>query len=627
MESWRIKTIFDNRSQRILPDAGAGLGATVVRSERGIGHPVYFGQGETQKMLNLFGAPKTSNPELLEAIEYNKSYPMWMVSPTHLGRNGGAVIGESGTETLGAGVDHMPNKNLSELKLYRRLEQEGAEFAEETKFGGELLKDEYDDPVYLKIYVDGEDIEADISESPAGTWTFTKGGVLESGAFDTGANTINLEFTEAYMASNNPEVVELVYVVDLSDYYALLTTVGPADDAYLQVQLSEIELEVAGVTTKAFEMRVFRKNIRGKFKEDVDSPIIFSLGEDDVDGYGTPIYADNVFENSNSFIVYVNTDKAYGTFADDTSPVSLYGGSRGGVVTSLDLTSAYNYFKEVRKYPIDLFFDATVDEGVAMKFETLRGAFNKYARYILPLPNKDPIQTLDDNPVASLPQDRGISYYWGWFKLRNIYHTSGSLIGIPMGEIAKKHADIMLLGFGGLAPAWFDENGMGGQLTGGRIIEALYDPTEDQLKSMDEHRINPVVFDPTHGPMIMSRRTSEGGAISDWSFIDYSGAMDYIIKNTVTQVLPFQVVKMNDPAHRNIVRTKLETLVSPMTVPPLNVVDSFAVKCDGENNNAEVRSREEFRVDLAVKFTPKSRTIVFTFINTPQGANVEEMFN
>lgn len=221
--------------------------------------------------------------------------------------------------------------------------------------------------------------------------------------------------------------------------------------------------------------------------------------------------------------------------------------------------------------------------------------------------------------------NRGISYYYGYFKLRNLYGSIAKLIGIPMGEVAKKHADIMLKAFGGLSPAWFDENGLGGQLTSGRFLEAIYDPSESQLQLLDEARINPIILDSSVGALIVSRRTSVSGSLSDWSFIDYSGAMDYIIRNISTQVLPYQIVKMNDAEHRTIVRTKTESILQPMTVRPVNVVREFLIKCDSENNNDAVLAREEFREDVAVKFTPKSRTIVLTFINTPQGSSVEEM--
>ena len=33
-------------------------------------------------------------------------------------------------------------------------------------------------------------------------------------------------------------------------------------------------------------------------------------------------------------------------------------------------------------------------------------------------------------------------------------------------------------------------------------------PSEDMLKKLDEARINPIIYDPSYGAMIVSRRTS-----------------------------------------------------------------------------------------------------------------------
>lgn len=633
-ESWRIKTIYDDRSQKVLPSSGSGLGATVVRSPRGIESPTYFGKGETQKILNLFGVPSTANPELLEAIEYNKSYPMYIVSPTNRGRNGGVLIGKTGSVTLGAGISGVEGKDLSSLTLTAPLTNvsTNAYAGIASHLEHLLLTGETPAPT-LKVLIDGVDAELTFTESE-GVYTIAGTGLIEGNLVaDTGV--ISLLFDSA-SAPEPDAVLEFVYDVDLSeDYYLMLTNVGPSNSDYLRVKVAGVEVN----GRDAFEMSVEMKNIKGEYKETTFSPITFSLFEDHENGFGQNIYVENVFENSSYFVPHiegaleftgletpVDGDDPIINFVDDTTFVALTGGTRGGAVSGADLVAGYEFFKESRKYPVDLFFDATVDSAIPAEFATLRASYNKYARYILPIGNMTPtaLLALETSPITA--RDRGISYYWGWFKIRNNYHSSGKLIGIPMGEVAKKHADIMLSAFGGIAPAWYDENGMGGQLTGGRIIESLYDPTEDQLKLMDEMQINPIVLDPSAGPMITSRRTSVS-ILSDWSFVDYSGAMDYIIKNVITQVLPYQIVKLNDDIHRNIVRTKTEGILRPMTLAPVNVVDSFFVKCDGENNNAEVKAREDFILSVAVKFTPKSRTIVFTFINTPQGAEVEAMFN
>ena len=62
--SWRIETLLNNRSQKSLPSAGSGTGATVVSAERSLEKPILFARGETQRILNLLGEPTKFNPEL-----------------------------------------------------------------------------------------------------------------------------------------------------------------------------------------------------------------------------------------------------------------------------------------------------------------------------------------------------------------------------------------------------------------------------------------------------------------------------------------------------------------------------------------------------------------------------------
>ena len=114
---------------------------------------------------------------------------------------------------------------------------------------------------------------------------------------------------------------------------------------------------------------------------------------------------------------------------------------------------------------------------------------------------------------------------------------------------------------------------------------------------------------------------------SDYSFNDFSGAMDYILKNVIKNALPYQLVKMNDATHRNIVRSRVEAVVKPMTVAPYNVIDAYAIKCDSANNNDDVMNQQGMVVELAVRFTSKTDWITFNFINTPYGVEIEEAFN
>ena len=623
--SWRIQSIFDNRSQKSIPSAGGGLGATVIKSTRGSKKPVYFGQGETAKILNIFGVPTADNPELLEAIEYNKSYPMYISSPSNLGKSAAIVFGPSGSLNLGDAINTEVTNDLSNLSLFSKLIS-----ISDVSFAGvlghddtDILKTVADTTATLdtfNISIDGVD-ETDIAASDdgeTGTYVIT-GSNISSGSLTLDTGEINITFNTAIAGLTSDSTIVVEYGVDVSTNYGILALKSPCDTDYLKVKINSVTVNNAD----AFEMFLQIKNTKGVYINKVDSPITFSLDIDHEDGFGQNIYIDNVFDNSDFFIPFTLNGATFSSFTDDTAYALFNKGYRGGEFSSSELTTGYAYFEAIRTYPIDVFFDATQNTDVPAIYQSLRENFHKYSRFILPVPQMDVASALEwTMPVSN----RGISFYYGYFYLRNLYGSVKKFVSIPMGEIAKKHADIMLNAFGGLAPAWFDENNMGGQLTSGRILETVYDPSEAQLKLLDEARINPIILDSNIGALIVSRRTSLSGSLSDWSFIDYSGATDYIVKNIAVQVLPYQLVKMNDSNHRSIVRSKTESILQPMTVAPLNVVRDFLVKCDGQNNSDEVFAREEFVLDLAVKLTPKSRRIIFAFINTPQGSEVSAMF-
>jgi hypothetical protein len=192
-----------------------------------------------------------------------------------------------------------------------------------------------------------------------------------------------------------------------------------------------------------------------------------------------------------------------------------------------------------------------------------------------------------------------------------------------MGEVASRYADARVFSYGGRAVAWGDENQVGGQLNQGRIVKFLYDAKEDEMKQLDKYRVNPIVLNELFGPMVASRRTTDTSE-TDYSYEDYSMIIDYCVERIINEVLPYQLIKFNDDNHRAVVRAKTELILKPLLQAPNNVIRDFAIKCDGENNNDDVLTRQEFVLTVAIKVTPKSEFILFNFINSAQGGSVEE---
>lgn len=611
--SWRIQTIFNNRSQRSIPTAGTGTGATVVRSERSLEKPVLFAKGETQRILSLLGEPTKHNPELLEAIEYNKSYPLWIVSPSVYGLHSVLLIGpgedlKPGYEVIKDGFKGIePVTNLNAVNLYQVLKPidtnlkafSGVTNAWSSKYIGETMK-------ILKNGIEIENI-TNTSDTFAGTPLDAS----LSSVYNFSEGEVEIIFDTAYEVLPT-DIISVQFTVDLSSYYCMLTSVG-AGNSYLQAKVDSKD-------DGTFDLHLKNKNTFGTYNTNNNSPIEFSIVPGTVNGFGQIIDANSVFKNHDFFVAHTNGAAEFTTFKEGTNYETLIGGSRD--IKDLDITAGYAFFKKFRTYAAEIFFDGTLDENAQTAMKELRDNYHKYSRFLISLPNEDEATTIG---TTLMVQDRGFAYFWGWFEISNPYSKKGNIVGIPIGEIAKNYADSWTLSYGGLSVAWINENGVGGQLTSGRYVRSIYDPSEANLKLLDEARINPVVYDPSYGAMIVSRRTSVA-ELSDYSFTDYAMIVDYIIKNLTSQVLNYQAVKLNDTIHRNRIRTKTEAIIQPMTVSPTNVIDSYFIQCDSINNNESVRAREEFKLDVAIKVTPKSRTLVLTFVNTPQSLTVEEMF-
>lgn len=625
--SWRISTSFDDRSQRSIPSSASGTGATVVAGSRSIEEPILFQVGETQRMLNLLGVPETMNQGLLEAIEFNKSYPLYVVAPAmHKKFNYISFVSANADISSVVANDYLTSLDIDNSGVLSL----GADFAEKTLtctipkdiVGGiekvELYASDSAEP--LKVTITGTVISGKDSETLAGTVTMGE---------DNYVLTITKE------GSHEGSTYSVRYKRNMGDTLLIIAQRGSG--SFLQGTFTKKVLK-AGATESAntyyLAMNYQVKDYRGNYSRGSGSPVNFSLEKSAADGFQNSLNAETRFETNDYFKAIYNPNNegltsSYKPSSDvsvTTFSFQLKAVNREGTLEETDIAAGYKAFHKTNSYAPDLFFDATGSKDAVTALEEIRNTYHKFARVLVPLYTTDPnsiSQALE--AIKTLPADRGFSAYWGEFEISNPYSLAHPIFkGVPMGMIAKRHSDAISLSYGGLAVAWIDENGVGGQLSGARLLKGLADPSEAELRTLDENRINPVIYDDTYGPMILSRRTTYTD-YSDYSFNDYSGIIDYCVKNIQKNALPYQIIKLNDANHRSLVRNRIESILRPLTVAPYNVIRDYAVKCDSENNNNEVLANEEFVVEVAIQVTSKSRTIKLIFINTPQTMNVQEV--
>jgi hypothetical protein len=605
MLSYRILVQYDNRTAKVIPSTGSGIGAMTVRSPRGTLAPTYFKAGQTKRLFELCGDPGPAYPDLLEAAYFLENYPLWVSAPSKFGRYGGVILGNAATVKLPGGVAAIPTSGTT-FTVYETI---GVGDGVTTSFGKTLSSGTRYVANSAAIVSNGVPLAA-----PTNTGTTTEtitGTGLTSCSLIVATGVMAMVFAAAPLAG---AVIETSYTISVAADTAVLFSRAPQSD-YLAVLVTQ------DTVTKKLTVVLSGNDGSGTYL--TKKTFTFSMVPGSKDNYGNPDRLDQVITSDDDYLVpfLVKTVNPTAYTADVTN-FNLNGGSRGLATIGSDLASAVAQFAQARKYPADVFFDNSAAVEVGTAFATLRGSGQQYSKYLLPNLNVPSATVLlTPTPVS----DRGVKYFWNWGKVINPYNAYGPAWTSLIGEIAKNELDNVVTAFGGRAVSWINENGVGGQMTSGRVLEMAYDPDQATLKQLDQAGINAITMDPTYGVMIMSEKTSVK-SLSDYSYGSYSGALDYIVRNIVEQALPPQIEKFNDDGHRATVKRNCENIIQPMTLRPNNCIFQFAVKCDDQNNDSVVLDNEQFVVQVAIKLTRKARTIILSVINTPQGIDITTVF-
>ena len=627
MSSYRIKVALNNKSISLGPDMSNGQGATVIPASRGPMKPVKINRGETERIRQLFVADRA---EVLEAIAYNTKYPLWISAPSSGGANAAVLLTDEGLLPISIVFNgDAKSVDFSHLLLqFLAGTSDGSVQAYAFDFSKKILpplpssgKDPFipevmvvigDKPHKAEVTWAADTVSYKISVPDLGSGTImpsssSADNFIVQWTFDSGKVPDKGQKVSVRITTDTAQLSNKVY--------ALIGMRFPCSD-FMAVSVSKAEKK----GNLILDLRYLK---RGVYYRQSGYPVEFSLTKGTVNGAQVNIYLEEILKFDDFIFGLPAPDNDFDWdlwTGGSTNPVNFTGGDRGVPCTGQTLVDGWEQFKEFKKYPADIYFDTTADPLIPAEFSALRASAAPYRRFLYPYP-----MTIRPSEITAPPnvQNRGICAFWGAAYIMNPYEPTGNVLSTLMGEVASRYADARVLSFGGRAVAWGDENQVGGQLNQGRIVNFFYDAKEDEMKQLDKYRINPIVLNELFGPMIASRRTTDTSD-TDYSYSDYSMLMDYAIERIIAEVLPYQLIKFNDDSHRSVVRAKADLILKPMTQAPNNVIRDYAIKCDSENNNDDVLTRQEFVLTVAIKVTPKSEFIVFNFINSAQGGSVEE---
>ena len=195
----------------------------------------------------------------------------------------------------------------------------------------------------------------------------------------------------------------------------------------------------------------------------------------------------------------------------------------------------------------------------------------------------------------------------------------------PIGAMAAMLMRIMEDYLGGIAPAWLNDKGVGGQLEGMMLrtpVKARWDFEDLDTKVMDEKGINPILMDVDDGVMAVSQRTTEQNA-GDWSYLGHSMAFDLCKREIRDNVMKPQLMKKISPYWMEKRQEALDKILKKRTTGS----DPIWSQADGDIagvNDEYTKAQKIFNIAVDVTVYPFSEKVRLTFTNNSQITTVSD---
>ena len=220
------------------------------------------------------------------------------------------------------------------------------------------------------------------------------------------------------------------------------------------------------------------------------------------------------------------------------------------------------------------------------------------------------------NKMTVTGRSKLCAQYAGEFKYYDSY-TGKSFWMMPIGDVGLMCARIFENKLGGWAPAWYNYQGMGGQLPRS-ILAAHYNFSDSATKIMDTKGINPIIYNADDGLMVVSSKTtqdpSEGG---DWEELGHVMSFVLCKREIRDNVMRPQIKKPIDDYWMNLRQTQIDAILEKRTTGSNKIWTSAICDIKGQNTST-TKAQKNFIIYVRVKVTPFSETATLKFENVDQ---------
>ena len=642
----RISIKNEDLSASLISTASKVLGYTVVDAEKGPCKPVKISAGSSEKIHSIFGYTSAKYPMIQEALDFNAGYDLFISAPydATCSKVGIAYVTSKGiiaadpVELNGTYIEDLSEdsdieipgitstsslsmKKAGQLVSEAKIEPSGKTVAITKSNQAVTLKAEdtltirtgtEERTVVIKASTEGNleaysHVEKSTSKTPglekvgtvaAGTITFNSSKSLPGDFFHEDSVEANLAKSKFkfYQAGEDLEKSTKVYAVIYQKYASNRTT--------------EISYKKQTVgPNKAFTFTVSEAITPTRT---VSKTYTVSLDVSAKDGFGSPLGYDSVLADSYFVGMYVLDDDIAG--AEFKKGECSLTGTR---VSSSNLDDGWTFPEKPEYGDVDLFFNSETDPSTASSFFTLA----KRTSY----PVQGFLFSLTPSKLEGLSPLNFGARYWnvcGKFTRVSPYTKEKYVSGL-IGSRALMQAKIIENSYGGVAPMFLNENGLGGQLNVS-VRKALNSWDKNEIDILTDNNYNPIIKDPTYGLMLVGQKTCQEGVLSDWSYIGHVSSFIALEKTLIDSVLIPQIGKPNNDYYRDLRKTQVESYLSPRISGARAIwADAIVDTSTREGvNDAEALAAKQFKIVVKVQPNIYSEYVTLTLASYPQGVEL-----
>ena len=646
----RISIKNEDLSASLISTTSKVLGYTVVDAEKGPCKPVKISAGSSEKIHSIFGYTSAKYPMIQEALDFNAGYDLFISAPydATCSKVGVAYVTSKGiiaadpVELNGTYIEDLSedsdidvpgitsNLSMKEAGSFIDVEPEASSTGKtvtiKKKQGSQAVTLKAEDTltirtgteertVVIKASAEGSleaysHVEKSTSGTPglekvgtvaAGTITFNSPNSLPEDFFhedSVGANLAKSKF-KFYQAGKDLEESTKVYAVIYQKYASNRTT--------------EISYEKQTVgDNKAFTFTVKEAITPTRT---VSKTYTVSLDVSAKDGFGSPLGYDSVLADSYFVGMHVLDDDIVGAeFGEEEGGSCSLVGTR---VAASNLDDGWTFPEKPEYGDVDLFFNSETDPSTASSFFTLAEKTS--------YPVQGFLFSLTPSNLGSLSPLNFGARYWnvcGKFTRVSPYTKEKYVSGL-VGSRALMQAKIIENSYGGVAPMFLNENGLGGQLNVS-VRKALNSWDKNEVDILTDNNYNPIIKDPTYGLMLVGQKTCQKGVLSDWSYIGHVSSFIALEKTLIDSVLIPQIGKPNNDYYRDLRKTQVESYLSPRISGARAIwADAIVDTSTREGvNDAEALAAKQFKIVVKVQPNIYSEYVTLTLASYPQGVEL-----